>query len=198
MIAALYVDPRGVYAGRADVEVWDIARDARTYTGPWPVVAHPPCQRWGRWWWADGSTEPGGDGGCFAAALACVDCYGGVIEHPAYSHAWAHFGLPVPSADGGWNGSLLRPGYSAHVEQVHYGHRARKATWLFCVGAEPPPLRWGAGVATAYLCPPGRRGPHAPGRLDVERIGAREARSTPHAFAELLTSIARSCARGAP
>lgn len=47
MIAALYVDPNGVYSGLPDVEVWDEARDARTYAGPWLVVAHPPCARWG-------------------------------------------------------------------------------------------------------------------------------------------------------
>lgn len=50
MIAALYVLPDGPYAGLEGVEVWDEARDARTYAGPWPVVAHPPCQRWGRYW----------------------------------------------------------------------------------------------------------------------------------------------------
>src|SRR6266542_1132660 len=47
-VAALYVDPNGVYASLPDVEVWDEARDARLYAGPWPVVAHPPCARWCR------------------------------------------------------------------------------------------------------------------------------------------------------
>lgn len=47
MIAALYVQTDGVYADIPDVELWDEARDARLYTGPHPVVAHPPCQRWG-------------------------------------------------------------------------------------------------------------------------------------------------------
>jgi hypothetical protein len=47
-IAALYVDPNGAYVNLPGVEVWDEARDARTYAGPWPVVAHPPCNKWER------------------------------------------------------------------------------------------------------------------------------------------------------
>jgi hypothetical protein len=39
MVAALYVDPQGVYSGLPDVDVWGEERDARTYAGPWPVVA---------------------------------------------------------------------------------------------------------------------------------------------------------------
>ena len=50
MIAALYVETNGVYYGLPDVDPWDEARDARLYNGPHPVVAHPPCQRWGRYW----------------------------------------------------------------------------------------------------------------------------------------------------
>ena len=46
MIAALYVQKAGVYYGIDDVETWDEARDARTYPGPYPVVA--PTLEWGR------------------------------------------------------------------------------------------------------------------------------------------------------
>ena len=58
-IAALYVEKNGAYYGLDGVDPWDEERDARKYAGPWPVVAHPPCQRWGagamleedpRWW----------------------------------------------------------------------------------------------------------------------------------------------------
>jgi hypothetical protein len=85
-IAALYVDPHGTYADMPGMDLWPEARDARLYGGPHPVIAHPPCQRWGRFW--HGSTRKphqftlGDDGGCFEAALNCVRVYGGVLEHP--------------------------------------------------------------------------------------------------------------------
>ena len=45
MIAALYVETGGAYFGLEGVDPWD---EARRYAGPHPVVAHPPCQRWGK------------------------------------------------------------------------------------------------------------------------------------------------------
>jgi hypothetical protein len=47
VIAALYVESGGAYFGLDGVGPGGEARDARTYKGPHPVVAHPPCQRWG-------------------------------------------------------------------------------------------------------------------------------------------------------
>jgi hypothetical protein len=99
MIAALYVDPKGCYAGLPDVEVWDETRDARRYAGPWPVVAHPPCSRWcrlaglveKRWGYKKGQ-----DGGCFTMALYAVRKFGGVLEHPAFSDAWLAHDLTPP------------------------------------------------------------------------------------------------------
>jgi len=46
-IAALFIDERGPYVGLPNVDAWGKTRDARLYRGPWPVVAHPPCERWG-------------------------------------------------------------------------------------------------------------------------------------------------------
>lgn len=93
-VAALFVDGQGVYAGLPNVDPWPVERDARTYAGPHPVVAHPPCERWGSW--AEVNPNPkarrrvvGDDGGCFEAALASVRRFGGVIEHPRGSRAWA-------------------------------------------------------------------------------------------------------------
>lgn len=202
MIAALYVARGGTYYGIDGVDPWDEARDARRYAGPWPVVAHPPCQRWGRYWFGGPSAKVrrklGDDGGCFAAALAAVRTHGGVLEHPAHTHAWAAYGLPRPSRDGGWTEPDAHGGRACHVEQGHYGHRARKATWLYAVSASAlPELAWGPSSARArldvgYHSAAERR--ERPRTLAEPRLTARENLATPAAFREVLLAIARSSA----
>lgn len=132
MIAALFVETGGCYFGLPDVDAWDIDRDARLYSGPYPVIAHPPCQRWGRYW--HGSPRKphqyklGDDQGCFESALASVRKYGGVLEHPAYSHAWERFGLARPERAGGWFWADNCGGATCYVEQGFYGHFSLKGT----------------------------------------------------------------------
>ena len=88
-VSALFVQPDGCYAGLPEIDTWPEQRDARKYRGPWPVVAHPPCQLWGAFApinykrWGGEHNRPGNDGGCFAAALESVRRFGGVLEHPA-------------------------------------------------------------------------------------------------------------------
>jgi len=150
MIAALYVATGGPYFGLPGVDPWDEARDARRYSGPWCVVAHPPCQRWGKMWRGQpgnikrGKVEAlGDDGGCFEAALDAVRRWGGVLEHPEHSHAWAHFGLAKPPRKGGWIVADDQGGWTCRVEQGRYGHYCAKPTWLYAVGADLTELRWG-------------------------------------------------------
>lgn len=156
-VAALYVIHGGPYYGLADVEPWGLPeRDAREYAGPWPVVAHPPCARWGRYWSGGPSAkvrrELGDDDGCFSSALAAVRRWGGVIEHPQASHAWKAHGLLPPPWGGGWVAAGDFLGWTCCVEQGNYGHRARKATWLYVVGAPSlPSLRWGPSARKVRL-----------------------------------------------
>lgn len=202
MVAALYVDPRGVYAGLDGVEVWDVSRDARTYSGPWPVVAHPPCERWGRYWSGGPSArvrrQLGDDGGCFSAALAAVRRWGGVLEHPEASHAWTRHGLNHPPRSGGWIVADLVGGWTCCVEQGHYGHPARKATWLYAHGLILPSLKWGSSgqrikFEDSFHSAEEWRRAVKTGRC--QRLSKRQRAATPIPFRDLLLSMARSALR---
>lgn len=187
MIAALYVATGGCYFGLDGVDPWDAQRDARLYAGPWPVVAHPPCERWGRW----SGERVGQDDGCFSAALSAVRRFGGVLEHPADSKAWPHYRLNIPQRSGGWELADSHGGWTCCVEQGHYGHRARKATWLYVALVARPRLTWGPSEAT--IKPRPGRDPKRERRIGaVQRMCRKERRATPIAFRDLLLSIART------
>lgn len=199
MIAALYIEAGGAYCDLAGVDPWDVTRDARTYAGPHPVVAHPPCERWGRFW--HGSPRKphqfakGDDGGCFAAALAAVRQYGGVLEHPADSLAWGAHGLSVPPRAGGWHGADFFGGWTCYVEQGFYGHAARKPTWLYANGVDLPSLRWGRGKQRLDPVVLARHGyAYARRQGVVSLIGGKDKKAkrnaTPAEFRDLLLSIA--------
>jgi hypothetical protein len=199
LIAALYVETGGVYYGLPDVDPWDETRDARLYDGPWPVVAHPPCQRWCRF--AKQVEQRfgyavGDDGGSFAAALHAVRAFGGVLEHPAGSLAWDAFGLPKPQSSQGWTAAFDDPGASCYVEQGRYGLPMRKQTWLYACGVEFPPLRWGRRIDSeggahkwgSYLYKGVQN--HERPRLSVAILA-----KTPPAFRDELLGLARSGSR---
>ncbi len=200
-IAALFVETGGCYASLAGVDPWDIERDARTYAGPHPVVAHPPCQRWGRYW-GGAPRKPhqyrlGDDDGCFASALASVRTWGGVLEHPKDSHAWAHFGLTKPPRSGGWVMADSVGGWTCCVEQGHYGHLSRKATWLYSRGVDLPALRWGPCEQRIHP-----RALELHGYAKARRIGmmamvggkdkTRIRNATPVEFRDVLVAMART------
>lgn len=200
MIAALYVQAGGAYYGLPDVDPWDEARDARLYDGPYPAVAHPPCERWGRYWGGGPSVkvkrELGADGGCFAAAIAAVRKWGGVLEHPEASHAWAAHGLIAPPKTGGWVSAGDWRGWTCCVEQGHYGHRARKATWLYAVRCELPDLAWGPSAGQrmedGFHSTEERAEARRLGIAPVARLSAHERIATPAAFRDVLLTMARS------
>ena len=205
MIAALYVQSGGSYFNLDGIDPWDESRDARLYAGAHAVVAHPPCQRWGRFW----AGQPlhiartgerkvkGDDDGCFEAALAAVRRWGGVLEHPWGSHAWPHFGLTVPERTGGWIRADNCGGWTCCVEQGLYGHYARKPTLLYAVRTDRPELRWGKSEAVFpewaidkygidYCKRAGELAFKGGGKDSSPRI------STPPEFRDLLIGMARS------
>lgn len=196
MIAALYVAKGGAYYWLDDVDPWDEKRDARLYAGPWAVVAHPPCSTWCAMAPVNEARyghPVGDDGGCFAAALASVRAWGGVLEHPAGSIAFTTYALPRPPVRG-WARDLLRPDeWTTEVCQRNYGHRARKRTWLLYVGDDPPALDWSKPAQPEAWVSTDR--PRA--GLAVAQLSKREAKATPIAFRDVLLSMARSVKRRA-
>lgn len=185
-VAALFVDPSGVYTELVE-DRWDADRDARLYDGPLPVVAHPPCQLWVNFAalnykrYGGGHNRPGNDGGCFASALASVRRWGGVLEHPASSNAWPAHGLIAPTGPG-WKQTALCE-WVCEVWQSAYGHPARKKTWLFYCGRNPPlEASWERAA-----------GSHQVGWFDRKKptLGKKDASRTPHMFARWLVELAR-------
>lgn len=196
MIAALFVDERGCYAHLPDVDAWGASRDARLYEGPHRVVAHPPCERWGRYWFGGPSArvrrEKGADGGCFLMALLAVRRWGGVLEHPAASSAWGAFGLSTPPRSGGWVPADDRGGWTCCVDQGHYGHRAQKATWLYAAGIALPDLVWGKSdrrvrIDDGFYSAEERRRKVRTGTCQL--LSKRERAATPVPFRDLLLGM---------
>jgi hypothetical protein len=190
MIAALFIQRGGVYSNLHGVDAWDESRDARKYAGPYPVIAHPPCSRWCQLAHINQKRYGhvvGSDGGCFAHALDCVRRFGGVLEHPAFSYAWHAFHLQRPRR-GSWQ-YTAEGAWVTEVSQGRYGHRARKRTWLYYVGAFPPALDWTEVTPSAQIswC-------KNHGNSPLPRLSKKEAAATPVPFRNLLIGLASNTA----
>jgi hypothetical protein len=144
----------------------------------------------------------GDDAGCFAHALAAVRRCGGVLEHPKDSHAWdaEFFNLVKPKFGDGWIKADNFGGWTCAVDQAHFGHKARKPTWLLAYGVDLPEL-------------PTDRHPQVIPQWMIERYGYEKARKigvvameggkdkqakrnrSPLPFRDLLLEMAKSVRR---
>ena len=121
---ALYCRSDSPYKNRSHFDVYDKERNALTYKGPLPVVAHPPCRTWGKLkHMALRNVENAGairhkEQQLALHALEQVYKWGGVLEHPRDSVIWK---LIQPHMD---NCQVLE------LNQYDYGHVASKPTNL--------------------------------------------------------------------
>jgi len=188
-VVALFVANDSIYKAM-NLDCYDAARNALTYDGNAVVVAHPPCQLWGKLAnvnyarWGGEHNKPGNDGGCFRFALDAVNRCGGVLEHPAETYAWKAHGLQRPPKKG-WARS--GDGWVCEVWQAAYGHRARKRTWLYCSGTNEPlePL-WERKDGTHQIGFYDQRGK----AKNKPTLSKREANGTPPDFAVFLVNLA--------
>ena len=174
-VSVLYARAASVYRTLPGCDVFDLVRDARTCETSNPVVAHPPCRAWGK---LKHFAKPRIDERELAIHdVRMVRQCGGVLEHPAHSGLWSASNLPSPGVgmddEGGW---------TLPIDQFWFGHRAKKATWLYVVGTGPGSL------------------PAFPYRLSsyertVDRMCSAERERTPLQLAQFLVQVARQAVR---
>lgn len=172
--AVLFSRKKSHYKLIPDLDVYDIDRDARTYSGRFPVVAHPPCRAWGKLRHMAFNVRPGEKELAFFA-LDTVRRVGGVIEHPKYSSFFEN--LPRAGVIDEYGGFVLG------VNQSWWGHNGIKPTLLYIVGCKPsdvPPLPLTLDYA----------------RKSCESMCTAERERTPDAFAEWLVTLAIRCGNG--
>lgn len=105
LVAALWVRWDSPYKALDGVECYDLIRNAYTYCGPYPVIAHPPCGPHGRYKAVSRQDRHAG-----YHALFLADLYGGVVEQPASSQLFR-------------GGEVIR--------QHDFGHPSEKLTRLY-------------------------------------------------------------------
>lgn len=185
LAAVLFARQDSVYKSFPSTDVYDIDRDARTWAGGAPVVAHPPCRGWGRLRQFAKVRPDELDLGRWAVQQ--VRSFGGVLEHPAESTLFNECRMPhpgeFPDEFGGW---------TLEIEQFQFGHRAEKRTWLYIVGCRPnqlPPMPRREGRPT-HCVRPTKNGVRLP------TIGKAEREHTPASLAAWLVDLARQCEVG--
>jgi len=173
-VAVLYAHSRSNYKLIPGLDVYDIDRDARTFSGGRPVIAHPPCRSWGKL--RQFSKPRQGERDLAGHALDQVRSCGGVLEHPSGSSLWDHFQLPTGKSVDSFGGFTLK------VDQSHWGHPARKSTLLYicgCTRSDVPqmPLSFDCILKT------------------VEGLSRKAREATPLPFAYWLIDLALRCAK---
>lgn len=183
-VAILFARADSIYKSIPGCDVYDIERDARTWPGGTPIVAHPPCRAWAS---LRHCAKPRpGEKDLAHFAIAQVRRWGGVLEHPRKSTLWPIAGLPEPGRRdefGGW---------TLPIHQYWWGHRAEKATRLYIVGCDPTsippmPLKLGRATHTVGLWSGRNRTTCRPS------IAKGEFEATPPDLARWLVELARRC-----
>lgn len=132
LVAVLCVASNSVYKSMDAVEAFDPSRDARSFQGGVPVVAHPPCRAWSTYCAHQAKPAPG-EKDLGPMCVEWVRECGGILEHPAHSRLWDRCGMPKLGEPGGNE-------WSIKVSQAWWGDSRTKETWLFVSGIEPREL----------------------------------------------------------
>ena len=123
----LFVHKRSNYKKYLDLfDCFDSERNALTFSGTVPVIAHPPCRLWSRL--RAFSTAPVEEKNLALWSLELVRKNGGILEHPFDSSFWKTFDCPQVGSFDSFGGT------SFVFDQFDFGFYTRKRTRLYIVG----------------------------------------------------------------
>lgn len=101
-VAVLFARKDSIYKTMPECDVYDIERNALTFPGGLPIIAHPPCRSWGRLkFFSNGDHK---EKQLAIWAVRQIRKNGGVLEHPETSSLWKVLGLPLGSQRDKWGG----------------------------------------------------------------------------------------------
>ena len=194
LVSILFARADSVYKTIPGCDVWDINRDALTWTGGTTVVAHPPCRAWGKLAWNAKPKE--GEREYALWAVDQIRSFGGVLEHPEGSGVWASARLPkIGKRDdfGGW---------TLPIRQFDFGHKAEKKTWLYICGCDVddiPKIPTREGKPTHMINRAVKRADGSQIRIGdhdyMPEVSRAEREHTPPMLAQWLVDLARLCSR---
>jgi hypothetical protein len=196
-VAVLFINKdHSPYPHIEGLDVYDINRDARTWPGGCPVVAHPPCRAWGAYSYSAKNAKWRPDEpGLAVWAVDQVRRWGGVLEHPRGSRLWKNLGLPGPL-----DGIDKYGGLTLQVNQSWWGHRASKSTWLYICGLASclpnlPPRPYPEPTHLIQCANRRKDGTRVKkGDPDwMPSLPKKERELTPPLFAEWLVELAKRC-----
>lgn len=157
-----------------DIECYDLRKDARSFTGSNPIIAHPPCRGWGRL--RSFSNHPGVELLLGVHAVQVARCNGVVVEQPFDSLLFDYMSAgsyQEPDRFGGWR---------LKVQLNWFGFQCRKVTALYIVGCAPksiPAYPISFDAITTTICHP--------------KFPKKERATTPPAMCKWLIELATTC-----
>jgi hypothetical protein len=107
-------------------DVYDLSRNAISCKSFKPAIYHPPCQSWSRL--RKFSNFVPGNHWLGVWAFIRVRRFGGILEQPESSYLFKFMKAPLPGTGYDHFG-----GRTVVIDQVKYGHKCRKRTWLYIV-----------------------------------------------------------------
>ena len=120
-VAILFALPRSNYLEVEGTDVYDLKRNALTFSGKNKVIAHPPCRFWCKIHYLAKPLRKEYELALWAYEV--VKNNGGILEHPLTSNLWKYLDIKPFPLDQGW-----------------FGHKMRKQTGLYLKDVDLLPL----------------------------------------------------------